>query len=703
MESKVKVSGNIISELSEKIPSNIIALNELIKNAYDAGSSEVSITLNSDERKLIIKDDGEGMEKADIDALFHISSSNKIYGKLNEKYKRYTQGSKGLGFLSVFKFGRKVKWETKKNTGYRFELDYGDLNKQFDISEYTIQLEIDENIPKGTKIEIDVNEYNIKSLRDFFEEEKNYKKVLNAFDDTTFKIDINIDSKIFSSELSTTFLETAPEYRLYYVTYCSSSEKINFLYNNYTIIEEPFRFPSKRYSLNLELAIFQLPPYGKGKIDKLYYNPNNDLTPLIYINKNLFNNYNMFDPNIMRNIKTDQTLNQMIGKICIISDDSDINFNSDRTQFLQNELTDEIKELLQELNKKIQILGSVHKKYLKEFNILTTKELPKESDLYTDNEAFRKYISSDFVFRDIVDIERDGNKVKYSLWGKNLIVQIRESEKTGTKKIDREKVESPKIPAVINLNIGRSKKINIPSEQINLYQYISSVRNSKGEDVNLDNIKFRIDEEYASNIIPSITVEKKMNVEYSYLDPQTGLVIKNLVLEFVRSMSGFSSGDIKAKLIMIPANQNYILNYNSYINKIVEQVNKLDLKDYKEIIACCLRSLFEISMDTLTKTSKYSSFFSQEKDFEKKVIKVVKYIKDNPKHCGEVAKAASIDYHSLCNMLDISAYETGISKAHLGAHKSMMYISENDVDNIGKLIGLFLVIINEMINNNNIQ
>ena len=31
MKTKIKVSGNIISELSEKIPTNIIALNELMK------------------------------------------------------------------------------------------------------------------------------------------------------------------------------------------------------------------------------------------------------------------------------------------------------------------------------------------------------------------------------------------------------------------------------------------------------------------------------------------------------------------------------------------------------------------------------------------------------------------------------------------------------------------------------------------------
>ena len=41
MQSRVTISGNIVSELSEKIPSNIIALNELIKNAYDAGAPSV--------------------------------------------------------------------------------------------------------------------------------------------------------------------------------------------------------------------------------------------------------------------------------------------------------------------------------------------------------------------------------------------------------------------------------------------------------------------------------------------------------------------------------------------------------------------------------------------------------------------------------------------------------------------------------------
>ena len=64
MQSRVTISGNIVSELSEKIPSNIIALNELIKNAYDAGAPSVEVSLDSTKKKLIIKDTGEGMNKA---------------------------------------------------------------------------------------------------------------------------------------------------------------------------------------------------------------------------------------------------------------------------------------------------------------------------------------------------------------------------------------------------------------------------------------------------------------------------------------------------------------------------------------------------------------------------------------------------------------------------------------------------------------
>jgi len=66
MEKRLRVAGSVIGELSDKIPSNVIALNELIKNSYDAGAKEVSIVLNTKAQKLIITDDGEGMDDSDL-------------------------------------------------------------------------------------------------------------------------------------------------------------------------------------------------------------------------------------------------------------------------------------------------------------------------------------------------------------------------------------------------------------------------------------------------------------------------------------------------------------------------------------------------------------------------------------------------------------------------------------------------------------
>ncbi|MGJ3522788.1 ATP-binding protein [Nitratidesulfovibrio sp. D1] len=82
LNSKIRVSGNIISELSEKIPSNIIALNELIKNSYDAGASYVTINLDTEARELLITDNGSGMDAEDINTLFHISNSKKSMEQL---------------------------------------------------------------------------------------------------------------------------------------------------------------------------------------------------------------------------------------------------------------------------------------------------------------------------------------------------------------------------------------------------------------------------------------------------------------------------------------------------------------------------------------------------------------------------------------------------------------------------------------------
>ena len=177
--------------------------------------------------------------------------------------------------------------------------------------------------------------------------------------------------------------------------------------------------------LILELLTFHLRSKGKSKIDSLFFNPSDALTPLIYVNANLFNNYELFDPGVMRNIhRQSKYYNKLIGFIRINTENKNLNFNSDRTRFLQNELSDEIIKFLKDINMKIQIVGSEMKKYLVDFDFLTNDPLPSNAS-NASPEEIRPYIKTDFFFRDQVTINNDGNHVTFSLFGRDKQVEIK--------------------------------------------------------------------------------------------------------------------------------------------------------------------------------------------------------------------------------------------------------------------------------------
>jgi signal transduction histidine kinase len=99
----------------ELITDRITALFELVKNCYDANSTRVDIifenvsSINSDS-KIIIKDDGYGMDFEDIrDRWMVIGTSNKRDKPYSpEPFHRRCVGEKGIGRFAVDKLGNKV-------------------------------------------------------------------------------------------------------------------------------------------------------------------------------------------------------------------------------------------------------------------------------------------------------------------------------------------------------------------------------------------------------------------------------------------------------------------------------------------------------------------------------------------------------------------------------------------------------------------
>lgn len=448
-QSQITVSGNIISELSEKIPNNIIALNELIKNSYDAGSLWVEIILDSKKKILTIKDAGTGMGVIDVKKLFHISSSEKKYGSEIEVhgYKRRIQGSKGLGFLSVFKFGRKVKWKTIKDEVLEFSVDFNEVVSQYNVSDYPLEInhyEKKENEASGTEINIEIDSYNMDNLKEYLSDRVNLTKILNSFifnksknnqefddvyPDPNFIVRLKIDSDEYETNTKLDIADIHKSSQFLRIKSSSVGKIINYYYKDKLVYSEDFDFKNENFFLNLDIQTYILESHGKKKIDVLFYNPNSqELTPLLYVNNNLFNNYTIFDTGVMKPIKQSLILSQMIGYISVISSDSRISFNSDRTQFSQNSLTDTIVNSIVELNKKIQTTGSIIKKEMYGKEEILNKKSINEDEI---NEEFipEKLIKSDVLLKDFVSSEIIDGKIIYTLFGNQFPVEILKKQK----------------------------------------------------------------------------------------------------------------------------------------------------------------------------------------------------------------------------------------------------------------------------------
>lgn len=194
----LKFGGKIIEELSQKIPSTLFALNELVKNSYDAFSPEVTITIVPSKLMITVSDRGNGMSLDEINSLFHISKSTKKYGyELKQNgMTRIIQGSKGLGFLSAFKFGDKVEWKTCKNGICSiFSIKKTDLVNKDDVSGVNIPIKTESSTENGTEIKIYTNQQEMDDLMSDLSDDKISSKLVSSMMDDSFDIKLVIENK----------------------------------------------------------------------------------------------------------------------------------------------------------------------------------------------------------------------------------------------------------------------------------------------------------------------------------------------------------------------------------------------------------------------------------------------------------------------------------------------------------------------------
>lgn len=240
MESNVELinlsaSARLIFQLGEQLISDeIVALMELIKNAYDADATQVSVNINSNEvtpygiGKIVVEDNGNGMIPSIIkDSFLRLSTNFKKVNRISPYYKRLMLGDKGVGRLSLQKLGWYIRVITTPRidrikelikpidmesfnqfNSYEVIIDWNNFlaDKDFQEIKNTVKsYKVDEK-KYGTTIEI----YNIRNPNMWILGQKDESKIRNEIltminpfikkKNSKFSVCININGKQFTNE-----------------------------------------------------------------------------------------------------------------------------------------------------------------------------------------------------------------------------------------------------------------------------------------------------------------------------------------------------------------------------------------------------------------------------------------------------------------------------------------------------------------------
>lgn len=675
---RMKVDGNIIQELSIKIPSNIFALNELIKNSYDAFSSDVKIEVDPLKNQIIISDHGTGMEKNDIERLLHISHSTKKYGSVSEgvirvngeekSVSRITQGAKGLGFLAAFKFGDRVTWSTTCKDGVKreFTLNKNELIEKDDLLGTNVHYLESEGNELGTVITIESNENVISSITRYFTEIDadnsglelglgRKQKLVGAFLlDENFDIKLKLPSEDYSTKNIRDVHQEAPSNQLFYIKYRSEAERIDFYHKGELVRQVSFSL-SGDYSLSLDLIAFYFGQSQKKKnISRMYFTEKNSLTPLVFINSNLFNNNELFDPDIHRQKRSSEMMAQLIGHIQIVCNSENIEFNSDRTNFVENELTDKLKREVKALNELIQTEGSSIRSELK-----------------------------------------DGKK------------------KPPLGKAKPEELADSNQPVPVRLNVVSDQyDYFIYSDQLNLEDLITEARDSDKNKINCTEIVVLLDGEVLApgrRIIPTQEEECTKKVVFKYVDKNTGLASASLEINFKKkivNIVGNNSQKLFSFEVVGDANDYdiKIRNVSNLINAISLLYEKHNKKDYLPVIACSVRAIFEIANTELRQ--KWKSLFDRNafnRDFGTQIIEIVLLINKNRKLQTTIDNETNMGYSNIKNLFSTHFFYEAVKSSHIGAHRSMAFLTHESIQHAAKYSGYFAVICDVLMNSNEID
>lgn len=346
---RLSVSGKIIKEISEKIPSTTYSMVELIKNAYEAMASYIEINIYDEMIEII--DDGEGMDLSDIRDLLIVSHSNKEYGVI--KNGRIISGEKGLGFFSVFKFGSKVTVHTsKQELDYSFSIDMNEIENLKDIYDSNVDISKSASVDvkkHGTKIVIEnLNSETMEIFCKVLNNPSNFLKLQNSIIDDSFEIKLNNlmkNSKNINSDISNLSLKNKIIAEAFFDSdknYANDCFYYRICINNswYDIdIDKKYNriLKNNKFGIKFQITYFKLSKGGVKNVSDYYKDQNlKKISPLVYFNNVYFSN-ELYNVEVNASMKSSKVIRQQVGIINVfLMEKGILDFNSDRTMLIES-------------------------------------------------------------------------------------------------------------------------------------------------------------------------------------------------------------------------------------------------------------------------------------------------------------------------------------------------------------------------------
>lgn len=217
-----------IEHLGVKMYSHIPpALAELIANAYDACAKKVEVKLyDSDQKKVIVADNGDGMTFDEINNYFLRIGRNRREENQQSSCDRTPTGKKGLGKLALFGIGNIITISTiKDGKKVEFCLDWNEISN-WKNSDYTPKFtETESDQPSGTTFILEnlnrvtdfpINDYAVSIAKLFNFKDKEFKVYISLNDAKPILIDNKLKYESIEPEFSWEFPETSESLSIAY-------------------------------------------------------------------------------------------------------------------------------------------------------------------------------------------------------------------------------------------------------------------------------------------------------------------------------------------------------------------------------------------------------------------------------------------------------------------------------------------------------